>query len=56
MHACMHTHTFKVLAWDRAMGVWASAKYWGHIVTAAAFAVTTVLPSPKKDKAEKKKQ
>ncbi len=39
------------------MGVWQSANYWGHIVTAAAFLITAVLPSakPKADKDKKGK-
>lgn len=44
---------FQVLAWDRAMAVWKSAKYWGHFATVAAYALTCVLPSPKKDGGKK---
>ena len=43
----------QVLAWDRAMAVWKSAKYWGHVATVAAYALTCVLPSPKKDGGKK---
>ncbi|KAM3567187.1 hypothetical protein VYU27_010661, partial [Nannochloropsis oceanica] len=42
-----------VLAWDRAMAVWKSSHYWGHLATAAAFALTSVLPSPKKEAGKK---
>lgn len=46
----------QVLAWDRAMAVWESARYWGHILTLAAFAVTSVMPAGKKADGGKKKK
>jgi hypothetical protein len=39
------------------MGVWKSSLYWGHIVTLAAFVVTSALPAPPKaDKGNKSKK
>lgn len=47
---------FQVLSWDRALVVWKSYEYWGHILTVAAYILCLVIPKYQEaDKAKKDK-